>query len=160
MFQIGDNIVYPMHGAGIIEAIEEKEIHGKKQQYFVIKMPGNMQLMIPEVKMNQSCVRPIETIDSLEYILGCFHLDKSGPPMTWKQRYTVNLAKMRTGHMLEGAEVFRDLIQVNKEKPLNTSERQMLHDARQMLVSEVGLIKGFSNTEASEYLDIKMKKLG
>jgi CarD family transcriptional regulator len=160
MFQVGDNIVYPMHGAGVIAAIEEKEIHGEKQQYFVIKMPGNMQLMIPEMKMNQSRVRPVEDIKSLDGILGCFHLEETGPSLTWKQRYTVNIAKMKTGNMLEGAEVFRDLVRINKEKRLNTSERQMLHDARRMLISEVSLIKGLSDAQASDYLDIKLEHLG
>ncbi|HDR7226326.1 TPA: transcription factor YdeB, partial [Bacillus toyonensis] len=69
MFQIGDNIVYPMHGAGIIEAIEEKEFSGKKQLYYVIKMSiSNMQVMIPTGKILSSNIRPVIDILALTHI--------------------------------------------------------------------------------------------
>ncbi|MCQ6483129.1 hypothetical protein NPN19_25180, partial [Vibrio parahaemolyticus] len=73
MFQIGDNIVYPMHGAGIIEAIEEKEFSDEKQQYYVIKMAvSHMKVMIPTRKMSRSRIRPVTDILALKNIIHTF----------------------------------------------------------------------------------------
>ena len=73
LFKIDDNIVYPMHGVGIIKAIEEKEISGKKQQYYVIKMLiGNMQVMIPAGKILSSNIRPVTDIIALKHIINIF----------------------------------------------------------------------------------------
>ncbi|WP_304362965.1 CarD family transcriptional regulator, partial [Bacillus wiedmannii] len=94
MFQIGDNIVYPMHGAGIIEAIEEKEFSGKKQQYYVIKMSiSNMKVMIPMGKILSSSIRPVTDILALKHIIHIFQHGESDRLLTWKQRYKVNTDK-------------------------------------------------------------------
>jgi CarD family transcriptional regulator len=160
LFQIGDNIVYPMHGAGVIEAIEEKEIGGKLQLYFVIKMPSEMKLMIPTGKISSSGVRPVEDHTSLKSILNCFQFGQSDSSLPWRQRYNSNMAKLKTGQMLDGAEVVRDLMRMNKKKPLNTSERQMLQDARKILISEVGIIAGISDTQAGEMLEDRLEISG
>ncbi len=156
MFQIGDQIVYPMHGAGIIEAIEDREIQGKIQQYYVIKMASNMQVMIPVDKMIKSNIRSIVDRVDLDKVLDVFHHEEPDHSLTWKQRYTSNMEKVKSGDMLEGAEVVRDLIIRNEEKKLNSSERQMLYNARKILVSELGLANGMTETQASELLDEKM----
>ncbi|WP_142328919.1 CarD family transcriptional regulator, partial [Bacillus wiedmannii] len=130
MFQIGDNIVYPMHGAGIIEAIEEKEFSGKKQQYYVIKMSiSNMKVMIPMGKILSSSIRPVTDILALKHIIHIFQHGESDRLLTWKQRYKVNTDKIKTGEIQEGAEVVRDLMRMKKEKALNTSEKTMLDNA-------------------------------
>ncbi|MCM3738538.1 CarD family transcriptional regulator [Bacillus cytotoxicus] len=145
MFQIGDNIVYPMHGAGIIEAIEEKEFSGKKQQYYVIKMSiSNMQVMIPMDKILSSSIRPVTDILALKHIIHIFQHGESDKLLPWKQRYKVNTDKIKTGEIQEGAEVVRDLMRMNKEKALNTSEKKMLDNAHEFLISELGLIKGIT----------------
>ncbi|WP_144518080.1 CarD family transcriptional regulator, partial [Bacillus sp. FDAARGOS_235] len=121
MFQIGDNIVYPMHGAGIIEAIEEKEFSGKKQLYYVIKMSiSNMQVMIPMGKILSSNIRPVIDILALTHIIHIFQHGESDELLPWKQRHKVNTDKIKTGEIQEGAEVIRDLIRMKKEKALNT----------------------------------------
>ncbi|GCF66405.1 hypothetical protein BC2903_02240 [Bacillus cereus] len=87
MFQIGDNIVYPMQGAGIIKAIEEKEIAGKKQQYYVIKMSAsNMEIMIPEGKILSSNIRPVTDITALIHIINIFQHGESDRLLTWKTK--------------------------------------------------------------------------
>ncbi|HDR7386544.1 TPA: transcription factor YdeB, partial [Bacillus toyonensis] len=106
MFQIGDNIVYPMHGAGIIEAIEEKEFSGKKQLYYVIKMSiSNMQVMIPTGKILSSNIRPVIDILALTHIIQIFQHGESDELLPWKQRHKVNTDKIKTGEIQEGAEV-------------------------------------------------------
>ncbi|MFD2445761.1 CarD family transcriptional regulator [Bacillus sp. CGMCC 1.16607] len=154
LFQIGDNIVYPMHGAGKIVGIEEKEIQGKIHQYYVIKMPSNnMQVMIPMDKILKSHIRLVSDIPTLKEVLLIFKQDSSDRSLTWKQRYQVNMDKMRTGKIQEGAEVIRDLIQINKEKSLNSSEKQMLENAKKIFISELGLIKHISEIQANDLLD-------
>ncbi|WP_439741224.1 CarD family transcriptional regulator [Bacillus pseudomycoides] len=152
MFQIGDNIVYPMHGAGIIEAIEEKEFSGKKQQYYVIKMSiSKMQVMIPMGKILSSSIRPVTDIRSLKHIIHIFQHGESDRLLPWKQRYKVNTDKIKTGEIQEGAEVVRDLMRIKKEKVLNTSEKKMLDNAHGFLISELGLIKGITENQIQSF---------
>ncbi|MEH7381011.1 CarD family transcriptional regulator [Bacillus sp. JJ1533] len=148
MFQIGDNIVYPMHGAGIIKAIEEKEVSGEKQQYYVIKMLiGNMQVMIPTGKILTSNVRPVTDIAALKHIINIFLHGESDRLLPWKQRFKVNTDKIKTGKIQDCAEVVRDLMRMKEEKALNTSEKKMLDNAHEFLVGELGLIKGITENQ-------------
>jgi len=152
LFQIGDNIVYPMHGAGIIKAIEEKEISGVKQQYFVIKMLiSNMQVMIPTGKILSSSIRPVTDIIALKNIIHIFQHGESDRLLPWKQRYKVNSDKVKTGKIQEGAEVVRDLMRMKKEKALNSSEKTMLDNAHGFLMSELGLIKGITENQIKSF---------
>ncbi|MCU4767714.1 transcription factor YdeB [Bacillus toyonensis] len=152
MFQIGDNIVYPMQGAGIIKAIEEKEIAGKKQQYYVIKMSANnMEIMIPEGKILNSNIRPVTDITALIHIIDIFQHGESDRLLTWKQRYKLNTDKIKTGKMQEGAEVVRDLMRIQKEKALNASEKKMLDNAHEFLISELGLIEGITENQIKSF---------
>ncbi|MEK3806456.1 CarD family transcriptional regulator [Bacillus sp. FSL H8-0547] len=152
MFQIGDNIVYPMHGVGIIKAIEDKEISGKNQQYYVINMLiGNMQVMIPTDKILSSSIRPVTDILALKHIIHIFQHGESDRLLTWKQRYKVNTDKIKTGKIQEGAEVIRDLMRMKKEKALNTSEKKMLDNAHEFLISELGVIKGITDHQINSF---------
>ena len=152
LFQIGENIIYPMHGAGIIKAIEEKEISGEKQQYYVIKMLiGNMQVMIPTGKILSLSIRPVTDIIALKRIIHIFQHGESDRLLPWKQRYKVNTDKIKTGKIQECAEVVRDLMRMKKEKALNTSEKKMLDNAHEFLISELGLIKGITENQIKSF---------
>ncbi|MGZ7151643.1 CarD family transcriptional regulator [Bacillus sp. BC08] len=152
MFQIGDNIVYPMHGAGIIKAVEEKEIAGEKQQYYVIKMSGsNMEVMIPAGRILSSNIRPVTDITAIAHILDIFQHGESDRLLTWKQRYKLNTDKIKTGKIQEGAEVVRDLLRMQKEKALNASEKKMLDNAHELLISELGLIEGITESQIKSF---------
>jgi CarD family transcriptional regulator len=152
LFQIGDNIVYPMHGVGIIKAIEEKEISGEKQQYYVIKMLiGNMQVMIPTGKILSSSIRPVTDIIALKHIINNFQHGESDRLLPWKQRYKVNTDKIKTGKIQECTEVVRDLMRMKKEKALNTSEKKMLDNAHEFLIGELGLIKGITENQIKSF---------
>ncbi|MGH0592183.1 CarD family transcriptional regulator [Bacillus pretiosus] len=152
MFQIGDNIVYPMHGAGIIKAVEEKEIAGEKQQYYVIKMSGsNMEVMIPAGRILNSNIRPVTDITAIAHILNIFQHGESDRLLTWKQRYKLNTDKIKTGKIQEGAEVVRDLLRMQKEKALNASEKKMLDNAHEFLISELGLIEGITESQIKSF---------
>ncbi|MGR5996842.1 CarD family transcriptional regulator [Bacillus cereus] len=152
MFQIGDNVVYPMQGAGIIKAIEEKEISGEKQQYYVIKMSAsNMELMSSSRRILNSNIRPVTDITALAHIMDIFQHGESDRLLTWKQRYKLNTDKIKTGKMQEGAEVVRDLMRIQKEKALNASEKKMLDNAYEFLISELGLIEGITENQIKSF---------
>ncbi|AFU15416.1 MULTISPECIES: CarD family transcriptional regulator [Bacillus] len=153
LFQIGDKIVYPMHGAGIIEAIEEKEILGTSRQYCVIRiLSKDMQVMLPMDQLQKSGIRYIVDKGTLNDILLEFQNGESDPSLSWKQRYTMNMEKMKNGNLQDSAEVVRDLLRRNKERALNASEKQMLDNARKMMISEVALVQDVSEHQATEFL--------
>ncbi|MFT9847177.1 CarD family transcriptional regulator [Aneurinibacillus sp. REN35] len=154
MFQIGDKIVYPMHGAGVIEAIEEKEFLGEKHKYYIINMPiGNLQVMVPMEKVAILGIRLAADILTLENVLFIFHHGKSNQPISWNERYRINMDKIKTGDIQEGAEVVRDLMRRNEEKILNTSEKRMLDNAKKILISELVLVKGLTENQATDLLN-------
>ncbi|WIY60692.1 CarD family transcriptional regulator [Bacillus arachidis] len=153
LFQIGDKIVYPMHGAGIVEAIEDKEVLGQTRQYCVIHMViSDMQVMIPVDKVKSSGIRFVVDKDTLNDVLVDVHNGEPDHSLPWKQRYNINMEKMKNGNLLDGAEVVRDLIHRNKERALNASEKQMLDNARRILVSEVALVQDLSENQATDFL--------
>lgn len=155
LFQIGDRVFYPMHGAGVIEAIEEREIQGESQKYCVIAIPtSNMNVMIPLRNVEKLGVRQIVDRTTLKDILYDFQHEESDCSLPWKERYKRNSEKMRTGEFCDGAEVVRDLLYLEKEKPLNSSEKQMLNEARKILISELVLIKDISEIQAADLLTL------
>ena len=94
MFQIGDKIVYPMQGAGVIESIDVKEIQGEKKKYCTIKLPINkMQIMIPMEKIENTSIRSIVDNSTLERAFRLFHNGESDESLNYKQRYKLNIRK-------------------------------------------------------------------
>ncbi|MFJ5963298.1 MULTISPECIES: CarD family transcriptional regulator [unclassified Bacillus (in: firmicutes)] len=156
MFQIGDKIVYPMHGAGVIEGMEEKEILGKTEEYFLIQMP-HMQMMIPRGRINQMGIRPIADQATLKVVMNNFDEETNDDTLTWKQRYDENMKKLKTGAIEDGANVVKDLMRRNQKKALNSSEKKMLDDARGILVSEISLAQGLSQDEVLTVLENGLK---
>lgn len=157
MFQVGDYIVYPMQGAGVIEAIAVKEIQGEKQLYYIINMRINkMQVMIPTANADKSRIRLAADSITLEKVMGIFYHGATDTTLSMKERYKINTAKMRTGNIQECAEVVRDLMRINKTKSLNSSEKQMLESARKIFISELGLIRGITENQAIDFLNNKV----
>lgn len=154
MFDIGDKVVYPMHGAGIIESIEEKEILGEKRRYYVMKIPvGNMKVMIPMDNVGSIGLREVadqEVIDMVESIL---QTDETPMSTNWNQRYRANMDKIRSGDIVEVADVVRNLVLRERQKGLSTGERKMLDNARQILVSEIVLAKEMVADDAYVWLE-------
>ncbi len=154
LFRIGDKIVYPMHGAGVIEAIEEREVLGEKQQYYVMKMPvGNMQVMIPLQKVSNLGIREVIDLEALETVLTILSEEETDLSISWNRRFRKNMDKMKTGDIYEVARVVRDLMRREREKGLSTGERKMLDNARQILISELVLVKEIDQEQATHLLD-------
>jgi CarD family transcriptional regulator len=154
LFQVGDKIMYPMHGAGVIQAKEEKEILGEKQYYYVINMSvGNLQVMIPVRKASDLGIRLITDLVVLDDILSKSAKEELDPSVKWNQRYRIYMNKMSTGDIHDGAEVIRDLAYRSKNKTLNFAEKGVLNQARQILISEVVLVKEITENQAVDLLD-------
>ncbi|MGO4886259.1 CarD family transcriptional regulator [Anaerobacillus sp. MEB173] len=158
MFEIGEKIIYPMHGSGVIEGIEEKEIQGQIEKYYVVSIPTkNLQVLIPFNKIENSGIRLVADQNSMDNVLDIFHHGESGETLSWKQRYKLNSDKMKSGKLQECAEVVRDLSRIQTEKKLNSSEKQMLDNATKILINEFGLIRGISAAEAADLLKTKQQ---
>jgi CarD family transcriptional regulator len=141
MFNVGDKVVYPMHGAGTVESIEEKEILGEKQNYYIIKMPGEVKVMVPTSKADDIGVRNIIDEQNASNIFKVLTADTTEMSANWNKRYRDNLDKMKSGDAYEIADVVRNLSFKQKEKGLSTGEKKMLLNAKQILVSELSIAK-------------------
>ncbi|CAK7005023.1 CarD family transcriptional regulator [Tissierella carlieri] len=141
MFNVGDKVVYPMHGAGIIEGIEEREILGEKRKYFIMRMPiGDMKVMVPVDNIEEVGVREIIDSTDLERVISILKGNKTAMPQNWNRRYRINMDKIKSGDIFEIAAVVRNLLMMDLEKGLSTGERKMLSSAKQMLLSEMVLV--------------------
>lgn len=157
MFKIGDKIVYPMHGAGTIEAIEQKEMLGDEKDYYVIKMPiGDMKLMVPTDKADDIGVREVSSKNISVDVFAILEQpkDKYVHDVNWSKRYNMNVEKIKSGEILEVAEVVRDLSHRHMERGLSIGEKKMLSTAKDILISEMVLSEGMSH----EVLDDKIEE--
>ncbi len=154
MFNVGDKIVYPMHGAGIIESIEEKEILGEKQSYYVVKMPiGDMKVMIPTNNVGDIGIREIISTQDVDKVMEILKENGINVTSNWNKRYRENMVKIKSGDIFEVAEVVRTLMLRDREKGLSTGERKMLNSARQILISELVLAKGINQHDLESLID-------
>jgi len=154
LFNVGDKVVYPMHGAGIIEAIEEKEILGEKKRYYIMKMPiGDMKVMVPIQNVNDIGLRQVVNSTVIDQVIGLLRLESTDHSTNWNRRYRANMDKMKSGDIYEIADVVRNLMIRDKEKGLSTGERKMLDNAKVILVSELVLAKDLKEEDAIALLD-------
>ena len=156
MFNVGDKIVYPMHGAGTIDSIEEKNILGENQAYYVIKMPGEVKVMVPTNKAEQIGVRNVIGKEEAEKVISILGEDETEMSQNWNKRYRDNMEKMKTGNIYEVADVVRNLSFKQKEKGLSTGEKKMLSNAKQILVSELVLAEHATQDEVEALIDNKI----
>lgn len=148
MFSVGDKVVYPMHGAGVIEAIEEKEVLGQKRKYYIMRLPiGNMKVMVPITNGSNLGLREVINSGDVERVITILQDRNEVVTSNWSLRYRQHLEKIKSGNIFEVAEVVRNLYLREKEKGLSTGERKMLDTARQILLSELSLAREDENAE-------------
>jgi CarD family transcriptional regulator len=153
MYKIGDKIVYPMHGAGIIEQIEQKVILGERREYYVLRVPcGDMKIMIPVDKSDEIGVRSVISAQEMDEVLAILRGESTEMSANWNRRYRENTDKLKTGDAREVAEVLRNLLRTDREKTLSTGEKKMLSSARQILVSEMILASDLDPAEADKLI--------
>jgi len=159
-YKIGDKIVYPLHGAGVIDSIEEKEILGEKHKYYVMKMPmGDMKVMIPMNNVEGIGIREVITETEVDKVIKILYNDTTVMSQNWNKRYRENMDKIKSGNIYEVADVVRNLIFRDKEKGLSTGEKRMLNSAKQILVSEIVLAKGMKQHDVESMLSELVGKI-
>ncbi|MEN6414655.1 MAG: CarD family transcriptional regulator [Veillonellales bacterium] len=153
MLSVGDKVVYPMHGAGVIEAIEEHEVLGQRQLYYILTMPyGGMRVMIPLKNVDNVGLREVIGPPEVEKVAGILQAAASPVNTSWNRRFNLNLSKIKSGSIYEVAEVVRNLMLQDQAKKLSTGERRLLDTARQILVSELVLACGKDVNSVEEWL--------
>ncbi len=150
MFQTGDKIVHPMHGAGVVDSIVEKKVNGVTRQYYILKLPmGSMLVMIPVETSTEIGVRAVVDREEAERIMDAIPTIEVEMDQNWNRRYRENMARLKSGDLLEVARVVKSLMHRDGARGLSTGERKMLHSAKQILISELVLSQS-SSYEAIE----------
>ncbi|MBQ4576156.1 MAG: CarD family transcriptional regulator [Firmicutes bacterium] len=158
MFNIGDKILYPMHGAGVIEKIEETEILGEKKAYYVLKISGrDIKIMVPVDSSMKVGVRPVASRDEVEEALSVLAAETTEMSSNWNRRYRENTEKLKNGKLDQVAEVVRNLCRADRKRKLSAVETKMLVNARQILISELVLAGEMDAEDASKLIDQAVK---
>ena len=138
MLQIGDRVVYPMHGAGVIADIEECVVMGEEKSYYVLKMPiGNMKVMIPTDNADNIGIRDVIDADGVARVRAVLADMPERTAGSWNKRFHANLTRMKTGDICDVAAVARNLILQDRLRKISSGERRLLDLAKQILVSEL-----------------------
>ena len=136
MYDIGDKVVYPMHGAGIIEEIEDKMILGEIRKYYILNVPcGDMKIMIPVDTSDQIGVREVIDERQIKIVIEVLSGKSTKMESNWNRRYRENMEKLKTGNILEVAEVVRNLMRSDRKKKLSTGEKKMLNTRITLFIS-------------------------
>ena len=153
-FEIGDNVVYPHHGAGQVVKKEAKEILGEVREYLTIKILHNdMTVMVPCENAGKAGLRRVIDEDTVKKVLAVLSDDVSEMPKNWNRRFKHNRDKIKTGDIYELAEVVRNLAVREQDKGLSTGEKQMYTRAKKILASEMMYALEKTEDEAEAYLD-------
>ena len=154
MFKIGDNIVYPMYGAGTITDIVEQDFLGETRQYYCVSLPYcRMEASVPVDNCEKLGVRTIIDKSRIDEVVAVLKGETEPMNPNWNKRYRDNTDRMRTGDILEVAAVVRNLVRTDRAKPLSTGEKKLLATAKQILESELIYAGGFTMDEADELVE-------
>ena len=156
-FEIGDKVVYPNHGVGVIEQISSRTIGLNVQKFYLLRIKASsLRVEVPFNNVGMVGLRPVVKNGEVSKILGFLTDGKCDNHADWKYRFKENSDKMRTGSLLEVAIVLKSLLLLAKQKPLSFREKKMLERARYLLVTELAMAR---NTEESEIEDMLTKAL-
>jgi CarD family transcriptional regulator len=153
-YEVGDNVVYPHHGAGKVLKKEPKEVLGEKRDYLTIKILHNdMTVMVPCENAGKAGLRRVIGEEDVARVLGVLRDEVSQMPKNWNRRFKHNREKIKTGDVMELAEVVRNLAIRESEKGLSTGEKQMYTRAKKILASELMYALEMEEDEAEQHLD-------
>ncbi|MEM5781149.1 MAG: CarD family transcriptional regulator [Lawsonibacter sp.] len=153
-FRIGDKVVHPMYGAGVLESVVQKKIGGVVREYYIMKLPErSMVVMIPTESSEEIGVRPVVDEGQADRVLAAIPTIQVEMTTNWNHRYRENMERLKSGDLLEVARVVKGLTIRDSKRGLSTGERKMLHSARQILISELVLSKSLSYEAVEEKLD-------
>jgi CarD family transcriptional regulator len=154
LYKVGDKVVYPHHGAGVVAKKESRTILGQEREYLTIKILHNdMTVNVPSENAERVGLRKVIDEEMVERVLEVLHGDGTKMPKNWNRRFKYNRDKMKTGDIFELAEVVRNLSLRDQEKGLSTGEKQMFVKAKKILVSELMYAKAMDEDETAVWLD-------
>ena len=154
VFKVGETVVYPHHGAALIEEIKSRTIKGVEKQYLKLKVAqGDLTIEVPAENCDLVGVRDVVGKEGLDKVFQVLRTPHAEEPTNWSRRYKANLEKLASGDVLKVAEVVRDLWRRDRGKGLSAGEKRMLTKARQILTSELALAKKIDEEEAEKRLD-------
>jgi CarD family transcriptional regulator len=154
IFKVGDTVVYPHHGAALIEAIETRSIKGEQKEYLVLKVAqGDLTVRVPADNAEYVGVRDVVGQEGLDKVFQVLRAPHTEEPTNWSRRYKANLEKLASGDVNKVAEVVRDLWRRDQERGLSAGEKRMLAKARQILVGELALAENTDDAKAEIILD-------
>ena len=153
-FKVGETVVYPHHGAALIEAIEERLLQGVSKTYLRLKVAqGDLTVLVPAENAEIVGVRDVVGQEGLDRVFEVLRTPHTEEPTNWSRRYKANLEKLASGDVIKVAEVVRDLWRRDKDRGLSAGEKRMLAKARQILVSELALAEKTNEDKAEAILD-------
>lgn len=157
MFHIGDKVVHPMHGAGVIDGIVTEKVGSEKQDYYVFKMPvGGLVLKIPVATSGLVGLRGIVTAEEANALIAAIASMQVDMTSNWNHRYRENMDRLKSGDLYSVAFVIKGLTRRDNERGLSNGERKMLHTARQILVSELVLSLETDSHEVEDRINAAM----
>ena len=140
MYQVGDKVVHPMHGAGVIDSIVQRKVSGHVQEFYLLKLSvGNMVVMVPTDNTGEIGMRPVVSGTRAEELMSEMEGIEVDMTQNWNRRYRENMVRLKSGDLLEVARVVKGLLRRDSQRGLSNGERKMLHTAKQILISELVL---------------------
>ncbi len=153
-FKVGETVVYPHHGAALIEAIETRVIKGEEKTYLVLKVAqGDLTVRVPAENVDLVGVRDVVDSAGLDRVFNVLRQPYTEEPTNWSRRYKANLEKLASGDVIKVAEVVRDLYHRDLDRGLSAGEKRMLAKAKQILISELALAERTDEEKAATILD-------
>jgi CarD family transcriptional regulator len=154
-YKIGDKVVYPNHGVGMIEQVSYGVLNGRTERYYMIRVVSSgLRVMVPQSNAETVGLRPVIRTNDATKVLGFLEKGKLNCHHDWKHRFKENSERMRTGSLLEVAVVLKSLVSLSRSKPLSFREKKMLERAKYLLVSEMATARNTSS-ELAETLVVK-----
>jgi CarD family transcriptional regulator len=158
-FHIGDKVVYPNHGVGVIEQISSRTIGTNVEQFYLLKIQANsLKVMVPFNNVGTVGLRRVVKNGDIQKILDFLTDGECDNNADWKYRFKENSDRMRTGSLFDVAAVLKGLLQVNQAKPLSFREKKMLERARYLLVSELAMAKNCADSQVESLLTETLAK--
>jgi CarD family transcriptional regulator len=153
-FTVGETVVYPHHGAALIEEITTRTIRGEEKTYLKLRVAqGDLTNEVPADNVDLVGVRDVEGREGLERVFDVLRANVREEPTNWSRRYKANVEKIASGDVIKVAEVVRDLSRRDTNRGLSAGEKRMLARARQILISELALAKEIDEEAAAITLD-------
>jgi CarD family transcriptional regulator len=158
-FHIGDKVVYPNHGVGVIEQISSRTIGASVEKFYLLKIKSSsLKVMVPFHNVNSVGLRRVVRNGEIQKILDFLTDGECSNNADWKYRFKENSERMRTGSLLEVASVLKSLLMLNQSKPLSFREKKMLERARYLLVSELAMAKNCEERQVEDLLTKALSK--